>query len=282
MSKIMLIPYGCNYQIGYKDRLSVLGITDDPYKYNIAKDFPSEFIDEVNETIGADDQNSRLSKGYNLTLALISDGMVIASTSPYIDEVNNRFSAYYNSVYSIRGVCKAYGYDQAPVTQMYKRSYTELAVRLVERYIDIFAKRSTFKNKAMLKNATTLREKILILNTLFGKKILSSLHFTDSSRADMYMDMVLDFALIKGVKDGNYVYTAWDAVRDDLYLQPYVMGRSNSIDYLSDYVCAILNDIVCGLVEYKDKFGNIDHNIVSFDAGKVFYDIEKKCSFREL
>ena len=37
-------------------------------------------------------------------------------------------------------------------------------------------------------------------------------------------------------------------------------------------MCAILNDIVC-LVEYKDKFGNIDHNI-SFDAGKVFYDIE--------
>ena len=116
----------------------------------------------------------------------------------------------------------------------------------------------------MLKNATTLREKILILNTLFGKKILSSLHYTGSSRADMYMDMVLDFALIKGVKDGNYVYTAWDAVRDDLYLQPYVMGRADNIDYLSDYVCAILNDIVCGLVEYKDKFGNTDHNIVSF------------------
>ena len=47
MSKIMLMPYGCNYQIGYKDRLSVLGITEDPYKYNIAKDFPSEFMDEV-------------------------------------------------------------------------------------------------------------------------------------------------------------------------------------------------------------------------------------------
>ena len=47
------------------------------------------------------------------------------------------------------------------------------------------------------------------------------------------MDMVLDFALIKGVKDGNYVYTP---VRDVYTYNPTSWVGPDNIDYLSDYV----------------------------------------------
>jgi hypothetical protein len=278
MKNIKILPFGCNYQLAYNDKIEVIGITEDPYIFNRSKSLPPELMDAVEDIIGVK------SGGYNFVLCLVSDGMVVGSSSGDIREINNRFIAYYNSVYIIGEMCRQYGMYSSPINREVKISYTEMAVSLLDKYIDLFHNKSTFNNKSVIKEAKSLREKILTLHAIFNKDTLASLHFVSMSRSDVLMKMALDFSMLKGLKEGDTVMTGWQCIQKELELFPYIAptDKNPDVSKLSEFILKVLNGILIGLTEYRDSNGVINHNIVSLDAGKVFYDIDKKCTFRDL
>lgn len=270
IEKFFVIPYGCKSQFNLTGEVNIMLLTTSPSMFNEYRSIPDSLIETVGEITGLDERDDL---SYTVDLSLVTRGRVVKSTKQNHDIVNNKLLAIYKHDFTIFELMEKYELDGFLVTKPAKIDFNKLLVTMVDRYIDLFSKYSTYSDKQKLKSLPTFREKLYTLTGIMSESMLRKIHFVEVDKEVIYQSMVYDFAILDSVMNNKSLYSSWSIVKHNYKLAPYVLGDTvNDILPLCDYMFGILNKSLSNLVEYNVN-GTTNPSIISVDGNKYF-DIE--------
>lgn len=270
MEKIVIMPYGCKTQFSLTGKIGVMIITSSLSTYNEYESLPDSLVTAVEEVIGLN-QYSDIT--CSIDLALVGNGQVLQTTKANVDIVNNRLLGLYKKDSTVFGMLETYGIDKFMIDKKIDIDYTDILVRMVDKYITIFQSHST-ANKDQFDNLPTFREKLYTLINLVSEASLTELGFIGCDDFTVHNQMVYDFAILDGILNNKAMYSAWDITLENYELGGLLTGTNKDVTPLAVYAYDILVKSLNRLVEFESDNG-VQHSIVSV-GGRQYFDIDKK------
>lgn len=262
---------------------TVVVITNSPSEYNsLIKIYEKSgnsiysFIDVESSSLPYDDQQ------IIVHYALVGGGRLISTTYPDIAKLNNlmRYDALHNT--DLYDVYLRSGFDGCPITEEICAQYSASAYELIDEFRSLYLGGLNHNDHSDLELAKTPRGKLNTLTNAMIDTPIDKLELDDTYEVvDLMLHTTLRFAAIRAMKKGVFVFDKWGAFTNFPLLSGLLSEPLNHKDVLRHFVTETLEGLANDLIEYQNKDGCQDSNIISFDGGKTFYDVINKTTFRE-